>query len=79
MNYVQNGVDEFCIFGVMFFCLVIFGVCLFEYEIVRFEYLVIWVRLNIVYGVGFQIYQYSLGDVMVFICFVEVNVDLFEL
>lgn len=78
-NYVQNGVDEFCTLGVMSFRPVIPGACLSEHEIVRSEYLAIWARPNTVHGAGLQIHQHSSGDVTASTCFVEVNVDPFEL
>lgn len=65
MDNVEDLVNEFSIFSVMIFGLVVVSIGLVEDEVVGVEELVEWISMDSVYGVGFEIDEDSVGNIFV--------------
>ena len=76
---VEDGVDQFCTFGVVTFSPVVTCSSLAEYEVVRSEELAEWSCADGVHGSRFKIHKDCTRDLTSTSCFVVLNVDTFEL
>ena len=76
---VQDGVDQFCAFGVVTFGPVVTGTGLAEHEVVRAEQLTERTGTDGVHGSRFQVHQDGAGDIASTSGFVVVHVDALQL